>query len=69
MLNRNCNLQLSKEIYESFDRNQFTLGVFVDLSKAFDNHQILINKLKYFGIREFYLECTVAALDFGPTGF
>ena len=51
-------LQLSKEIYESFDKNQFTLGVFVDLSKAFDtvNHQILINKLKYFGITEIYLE-------------
>ena len=51
-------LQLSKEIYESFDKKQFTLGVFVDLSKAFDtvNHQILINKLKYFGITKIYLE-------------
>ena len=36
-------LQLTKEIYESFDKKRFTLGVFVDHSKAFDtvNHAIL----------------------------
>ena len=45
MINEKCNLQLSNE---SFDRNQFNVDVFVDLSKAFDNHQISINKLKYF---------------------
>ena len=43
---------LGHHISESFDKNEFTLGVFVDLSKAFDtvNHTILLKKLTYFGI-------------------
>ena len=51
-------LQLTKEIYESFDENKFTLGVFIDLSKAFDtvNHKILLKKLTYFGIKGVYLD-------------
>ena len=60
---KNCSaeyaiLQLTKEIYESFDENKFTLGVFIDLSKAFDtvNHKILLKKLTYFGIKGVYLD-------------
>ena len=45
--------QLISEILHSFDENKFTLGVFIDLSKAFDtvNHQILIRKLDHYGIK------------------
>ena len=38
----------ANQIYESFERNQYTLGVFIDLSKAFDtvNQSVLIKKFK-----------------------
>ena len=45
-------LQLVEQIHQSFEKNEFALGVFVDLSKAFDivDHQILLKKLEYYGI-------------------
>ena len=45
-------LQLFDQINDNLEKNYFTLGVFIDLSKAFDtvDHQILISKLKNYGI-------------------
>ena len=45
-------LQLTDQINDNFEKNYFTLGVFIDLSKVFDtvDHQILISKLKNYRI-------------------
>ena len=47
-----ANLELFNELRQSFNENQFTVGVFIDLSKAFDtiDHEILLHKLKHYGI-------------------
>ena len=36
--------QLTDQIYEAFDKNKYNLGVFIDLTKAFDiiDHSILL---------------------------
>ena len=46
-------LEMTDKINEVMENNQFSIGVFVDLSKACDtlNHNILLNKLYYYGIR------------------
>ena len=46
-------MKLVDQICESFERNQYTLGVFIDLPKAFDtiSHSVLIKKLQMYGIR------------------
>ena len=44
-------LDIQGKILESMDRNEFSLEIFFDLSKAFDmvNHQILLKKLEHYG--------------------
>ena len=46
-------LDFIKTIEEAIEQNQYAIGIFCDLSKAFDtlNHEILLLKLDHYGIR------------------
>ena len=45
--------ELTNKETKAIDQGQYTIGIFLDLSEAFDttNHKILIKKLQHYGIR------------------
>ena len=46
-------IELTDRITKAIDKREYTIGIFLDLSKAFDtiNHRILAQKLEYYGVR------------------
>ena len=46
-------IEITEKIKQACDSGQYACGVFLDLQKAFDtvNHDILLRKLNYYGIR------------------
>ena len=46
-------VEFANDIAEAIDAKQTTIGIFIDLSKAFEtlNHTILLNKLEHCGVR------------------
>ncbi|MFZ2538340.1 MAG: reverse transcriptase family protein [Oscillospiraceae bacterium] len=46
-------LELIDKLTKAVDEKQITIGIFVDLAKAFDtvDHDVLIDKLQFYGIR------------------
>ena len=51
-------VELVDKILNGFSEEKYTLGVFIDLSKAFDtvDHQILLKKLSLYGVKGKSLE-------------
>ena len=51
-------IELVTKMLQAIDNSEYTIGVFLDLTKAFDtvNHEILLKKLEHYGIRGIALE-------------
>ena len=58
-------LELVEEITNAIDDRKSTVGVFIDLKKAFDtvDHNILIKKLEHYGIRGLANKCVRSYLE------
>lgn len=69
-------IDLIDKISQAIDNNEFTIGIFLDLSKAFDtvNHNILLKKMEFYGVRglplswmQSYLQNRYQYIDFQGT--
>ena len=67
---------MTEEITSALDKKKSTIGVFIDLKKAFDtiDHTLLLEKLRHYGVRgvandwlSSYLENRLQYVSFGDT--
>jgi len=51
-------IEMYHKVSEAIDRNEYCIGVFIDLAKAFDtlDHKILLAKLEHYGVRGLALQ-------------
>lgn len=58
-------VELLKQIYDGWENSNNALGIFCDLSKAFDcvHHEILLNKLHHYGVRNEALALLMSYLE------
>ena len=58
-------MDLLDKIISAIDKNNFGLGIFMDLTKAFDivDHEIFLYKLKHYGIRGMALKWFTSYLN------
>ena len=61
-------LDLVDKISQKIDLKNYSMGIFIDLSKAFNtiNHKISIDKLEYCG---WYKTCSAKMVEIGVTYF
>ena len=52
-------LEFLNKIVDAFEKDSFVMGIFIDLSKAFDtiNHEIILTKLYNYGLRGIAHKC------------
>ena len=58
-------LDFVDKISQKIDSKNYSMGIFIDLSKAFNtiDHKILIDKLEYYGIRGVALQWFISYLS------